>query len=76
MWWYIAVFAVALIGIAKNMPSPQNAPPPGLGDIKLPTAQDGRTVPVLFGTKIIEGPNFAWYGDLRTVAIKKKGGKK
>ena len=75
MWWYLAVFVVALV-IALSMPKPQTAPPAGLGDIKAPTAEEGREIAVLFGTRDLDGPNVVWYGHLRTVAIKKKGGKK
>ena len=76
MWWYAAVFVVALVVSYAMMPKPQSQPPAGLGDIQAPTAEEGREIPVLFGTRDIEGPNVVWYGDLRTVAIKKKGGKK
>lgn len=58
------------------MPKPQSQPPAGLGDIKAPTAEEGREIPVLFGTRDLRAPNVVWYGDLKTVAIKKKGGKK
>lgn len=76
MWWYIAVFAVALVVAYAYAPKPQSQPPAGLGDVKVPTAEEGREIPVLFGTRHIEGPNVVWYGDLKTVAIRKKGGKK
>lgn len=76
MWWYIAVFIVALVVAYSMAPKPQTQPPAGLGDVKVPTAEEGREIPVLFGTRVIEGPNVVWYGDLRTDAIRKKGGKK
>lgn len=76
VWWYVAVFVAALVVSYSLTPKPQNAKPSGLGDFKVPTAEEGREIPVLFGTRDIEGPNVVWYGDLRTVAIKKKGGKK
>lgn len=76
MWWYIAVFVVALVVSYATMPKPQSQPPAGLGDIKAPTAEEGREIPVLFGTRDFEGPNVVWYGDFRAVAIRKKGGKK
>lgn len=76
IWWYVSVFVVALVAGYALTPKPQNAKPVGLGDFKVPTAEEGREIPVLFGTRDIEGPNVVWYGDLRTVAIKKKGGKK
>ena len=76
MWWYVAVFVVALVVSYAMMPKPQSQPPAGLGDIQAPTAEEGREIPVLFGTRDIKGPNVVWYGDFRTVAIRKKGGKK
>jgi hypothetical protein len=76
VWWYIVVFIVALVAAYAKMPKPQSQPPAGLGDIKAPTAEEGREIPVLFGTRDIEGPNVVWYGDLRVEPIRKKGGKK
>lgn len=76
MWWYVAVFIVALVVSYAMMPKPQSQPPAGLGDVKAPTAEEGREIPVLFGTRDLEGPNVVWYGHLKTVAIRKKGGKK
>ncbi|MDX9698653.1 MAG: hypothetical protein RBT55_03685 [Rhodocyclaceae bacterium] len=76
MWWYIAVFIVALVVSYAMAPKPQSQPPAGLGDVKAPTAEEGREIPVLFGTRDLEGPNVVWYGDFRAVAIRKKGGKK
>lgn len=76
MFWYIVVFALALVASYALMPKPQSQPPAGLGDFSVPTAEVGREIPVLFGTRELAGPNVVWYGHLRTVAIKKKGGKK
>lgn len=76
MWWFIAGLAVALIGAAFLAPKPQSVKPSGLGDFDIPTAEDGREIPVLFGTRILRGANVVWYGDFKAVAVKKKGGKK
>jgi hypothetical protein len=76
VWWYIIVFIVALVAAYSMMPKPQSQPPAGLGDIKAPTAEEGREIPVIFGTRDVEGPNVVWYGDLRADPIRKKGGKK
>lgn len=76
VWWYVAVFVVALVVSYNTVPKPQSAKPAGLGDFNVPTAEEGREIPVLFGTRDIAGPNVVWYGDLRTDAIRKKGGKK
>lgn len=76
VWWYIAVFIVALLVAFTMMPKPQTQPPAGLGDINVPTAEEGREIPVLFGTRDCEGPNVVWYGHFKTKAVKAKGGKK
>lgn len=57
-------------------PKTQTQPPAGLNEIKLPTAEDGREIPVLFGCRFARGANVVWYGHLRTTAIKAKSGKK
>lgn len=76
MWIYFIVFVVALIAAVMMMPKPQSQPPPGFGDVKAPTAEEGREIPVLFGTKDVEGPNVVYYGNFRAIPVKKKGGKK
>ena len=75
MWWYVVVFIVALVVAYAMTPKPdsQNAK---VGTIEAPTADEGREIPVLFGTRDIKQSNVVWYGDIKTVAIKKKGGKK
>lgn len=76
VWWYVVVFIVAFLVAYSMMPKPTNAPPAGLADIQAPTAEEGREIPVLFGTRDLNGPNVVWYGDFAAVAVKKKGGKK
>lgn len=75
-WIAAIIFVVALVVAVAMMPKPQSQPPAGLGDIQAPTAEEGREIPVLFGTRDIAGPNVVWYGDFNAVAIRKKGGKK
>lgn len=76
VWVFVAVFVAAFAVSYFMMPKPETRPPAGLDEIQLPTAEVGREIPVLFGTRKISGPNVVWFGDLRTVAVKKKGGKK
>jgi hypothetical protein len=71
MWWYVAVFIVALVVAYAMTPKPTDAKPRTLSDVTAPTAEDGREVPVLFGTKMLEGPNCVGYGDLKAVAIRR-----
>lgn len=72
--------AILVLGIAYALttalaPKPPEPPPAALEDFNIPTAEEGRPVPVVFGTVLITGPNVIWYGDLRTRRIKSKGGK-
>lgn len=75
-YWWIAYFVIALIvGVAMS-PKPETQPPAGLGDFDVPTAEVGKEIPVLFGTRDLKSANVVWYGDLLAVPIRKKGGKK
>lgn len=76
MWFFAALFVGSLVLGLLLQPKPQNQKPAGLGDVTAPTAEEGIEIPVLFGTRDFNGPNVVWYGDLKTVAIKSKGGKK
>lgn len=76
MWSFIITFALSLVASYLMMPKPQSPKAAGLNDFQVPTAEVGREIPVLFGTRMLTGPNVVWYGHLKIVAIKKKGGKK
>lgn len=55
-------------------PHPKGPQPSALGDFSVPTAEEGRAIPVIFGTCMIKGGNTVWWGDLKTKAIKIGGG--
>jgi len=76
MWWQVVLWVVSTVISYALQPKLQAPKPAGLGDFQVPTAEEGREIPVLFGSRDINGPNVVWYGDLRTVPVKKKGGKK
>lgn len=73
---YIAVLIVSAFISAALAPKPPKPKPAALSDFDIPTADEGRPIPVIFGTNIVTGPNVIWYGDLSTRPIKAKGGKK
>lgn len=75
MWWTIAAFVVSL-AISVIFQPKMRQQGPTAGQVEAPTAEEGRAIPVLFGTRDIDQSNVVWFGDLKTVAIKKKGGKK
>lgn len=76
MWWLVAVFVVTLVLAFAFMPKPQSQPGPGKNDVTAPTAEVGREIAVLFGTRDVEGANVVWYGHIKLKAIKSSGGKK
>ncbi len=74
MFWFIAIFvATIVLGYSAKPKNQSNAK---VQTVTAPTAEEGRVIPVLFGTKDIEQQNVVWYGDIKTVAVKQKGGKK
>lgn len=73
---YAVVLVVTAILSYALAPKPPQPPKPSLEDFDFPTAEEGRPIPVVFGTTWISGANILWYGDLDTEAIRVKGGKK
>jgi hypothetical protein len=57
------VLSVASFFLAPKPPS-QRRPLAGLDEFDFPTAEAGREIPVLQGTREIRGPNVVWYGHL------------
>lgn len=74
MWNYFVMWIITSLISYVLAPKPQQQEPKGLKDIRIPTADEGTEIPVIFGTVEV-APFVAWYGDLRTEEIK-KGGKK
>lgn len=73
IWVQIGLLIVsALISYALR-PRPPTPRPAALGEFNVPTAEEGRPIPVVFGTVWITGPNVLWYGDLNSTPIKKGG---
>lgn len=72
----LAILVISAIISSALAPKPPQAKPPALGDFDVPTAEEGRPIPVIFGEVWCDGPNVLWYGDLRTEPIVKKGGGK
>jgi hypothetical protein len=63
--WMVAATIIS-IALAPRPPRPKSA---ALEDFQVPTAEEGRAIPVVFGTIRITGPNVIWYGDLSKVPI-------
>lgn len=69
MWLGTSILSALL---AK--PRIESARPSGLDNFQVPTATEGRAVPIFVGKVKLAGPNVTWYGDLGTEAITEKVG--
>lgn len=73
-WWFIiqiaAMFALSLALQPKV--KFQKRKPLTAADFDIPTAEEGRPIPMIFGKKLCKGPNVVWYGDINAVPIYKK----
>ena len=61
---YLAVMVIGSIIAYALAPKPPKQKAPMLGDFDVPTAELGRAIPWVFGTKRVRDPNCIWYGDL------------
>jgi hypothetical protein len=76
MWAQIFILIVSAILSYALAPKPPQPKPASIEDFDVPVAEEGRPIPVVFGTVTLTGANVLWYGDLRSTPIKSKGGKK
>lgn len=67
---YLVTFL--LTELLRPKPNIEDAKPAGIGDFQVPTATEGRVVPVIWGRVKIAGPNVTWYGDLVADPITEK----
>lgn len=75
VYYIVALIVSSLISYALA-PKPPTPKPASITDFDVPVAEEGRPIPVVFGTVTLTGPNVLWYGDLKAVPIKEKAGKK
>lgn len=67
--WAFFWFLITSIAAAILQKAPPGAKPPGAGDFQVPTAEEGRPIPLCYGTAQVGGPNVTWWGDLNISAI-------
>jgi len=60
----INVVTFLITELLRPKPNIEDAKPAGLGDFQVPTATEGRAVPLIWGRVRMAGPNVVWYGDL------------
>lgn len=73
---YLAVLLLATYVATAFAPKPPKPKAARLQDFDIPTAEQGRPIPVIFGSVTVTGPNVIWYGDLDTSSIKESAGSK
>lgn len=72
-FYYLAILIISSAISYAMMPKPPSPEPPAeIKDFDVPTAEEGRPIPVIFGTVKITGANVLWYGDVSTTAITKR----
>jgi hypothetical protein len=76
MWVQLAIMVIsALIQYAMSTkPKPPTALT--LGEVSIPTVEQGTPIGVNWGDVWCDNPMICWYGDLDTREIKSSGGKK
>lgn len=72
---FIIFLLIVIIVAVALQPKPPGVKPATLSEVDAPTAEQGKPVPKVFGTVVIQSPNIVWYGDLSYTEIKSKGGK-
>lgn len=70
LFLYVGAFLVT--ELLRPKPDIENARPAGLGDFNVPTAEEGRVVPLIWGTVKLSGPNVVWFGDVQSEAVTEK----
>lgn len=72
--WMLVIMVAVSYGMSmlmrKSQKFPNNDVDPD-SEITAPTANEGQSIAVLFGTRRMKGPNVVWYGDIKTDAIMK-----
>ncbi len=74
MGYVIFAIVVAVLAFALQ-PKPPESTPSSLREGDIPTAEEGKAIPKVFGKRIIQSPNIVWYGDLGYNKVKKSGSK-
>lgn len=65
----LLVYLVSSYISYRLTPKPQVVNAEASTDYQAPTAEEGRPVPVVFGTVWLQSPNVVWYGDVQATPI-------
>lgn len=74
IWFALAMFAISFLATVFLAPKPEleKMRPGRLSDIRFPTADEGSPVPIIYGRVRLRCPNCIWYGDFKTIELKKR----
>jgi hypothetical protein len=61
--WLILITIVLQVLVFLLAPKPKKPKPPDKEDLENPTADAGKPVPWLTGTKLLKGLDVFWFGD-------------
>lgn len=78
IWWVVYAVVVLALAAAAYFLRPKAPPGPApstLDELQVPVAEEGKEIPVIFGTVDIEDPNVVWYGNFFSRPTSKSGGK-
>lgn len=68
-WVWAVLFVLSSATAILLRPDPKGPKPATFESFDFPTAQEGRAIPVVFGTVKLSDPNVVWYGDYGTSKI-------
>jgi hypothetical protein len=74
--WAIALLVASFAIQALITPKPEKPKPAGMDEFDFPQTDEGTPQSVFFGDCWTSDWVVLWYGNLRTSAVKSKGGKK
>ncbi len=69
----LAVLAIVLAVTLQSQPPTQQ--PPSISELEVPTAEQGRPIPKVFGRRVVKSPNIVFYGNISYKDVKAEGGK-
>jgi hypothetical protein len=71
-WVQVVLFVASMVLAFSNRPRQQDRQRTTLEDVGVPTAEEGRVIPILFGTRDLKSANCVWYGDLNVWDVRQR----
>jgi hypothetical protein len=76
MGFWMLLFVMVASYVISDLLAPkqkmEDAKPAGIGEFQFPTAEEGRVIPIVWGSVKIKAPNLIWYGDKHEEAIEEE----